>query len=311
VSQQIVLFEFAGRQENLSIQWPFIERLLEQYPAMEVHLWDLTRQPEDAQYIRRLAAQHQRVTVLDHLHTGHPIACRYPNMRRRPRGYPPCKCLRHKPPYEQPYIWYADHISEYQDAVFVKIDDDVLFLETDKFDDLIEPLVDPDAGNPNRIVSGNIINNVVAAKYEPELAQTMTRLFNVGDPTNHRNDRRWWQLHTSGEFAKISHRWFFDNWQRLTNRGSIGIWERTRPGEAISINCIAFTFSTMQALAAAFEHDQRLGDEGVVDQRLPWIARSFYVGHLTFGPQDIELRGHEIAALRAEYERIQKEYLSR
>lgn len=297
---KIVLFEFAGREENLSVQWPFIERLLSTYPEMEVHLWDLTRKSSDAAYLRTLASD--RVKIIDHLHTGHPIKCMYPNQRRRPRGYPPCTCMIHKPPYEKPYQWYAQH-HEFQNTIFVKIDDDVLFLETQNFDHLIQPL----EAHPNRIISGNIINNVVCAKYEPELMNKAANTFSVGDPAKIGNDRRWWWLHTSGAFALLSHEWFLNNWLVLKMRKASYV--RPRPGEAVSINCIAFTDRTMVRLATAFQHDQRLGDEGVVDQSLPWIAQSFHVGHLTFGPQDKELKPNQINDLRYRYAQLAKEYL--
>jgi hypothetical protein len=300
---KIVLFMFAGREENMTVQWPYLERLLTDYPNMELHLWDLTRRASDARYLRDLTRRSLRVKVLDHLHTGHPIRCRYPNGRRRLRGHPPCTCMIHKPPYEKPYQWYAGQ-PEYADAVFVKIDDDVLFLETERFDDLIAPLAD----HPNRIVSANVINNVVCAKYSDHNMLLANR-FEVGDPRDPRNDKRWWWLHTNEEFAKSCHEIFLSIWEDVVDTNETPAYVRSRPGEAVSINCIAFTHQTMKTLAAAFKHSPRLGDEGVVDQHLPWICKTFHAAHLTFGPQDKEMTTVELNDLREQYAQLAKEYL--
>lgn len=304
--RDIVVIIFAGREENMSVQWPYLQTLMAKYPTLQVHLWDLTRRPSDAKYIRTLAADpvfSEQVRLYDHLHTGHPIKCRYPNGQRRPRGFPPCQCMLHKPPYEKPYGWYAEQPA-YADTVFVKIDDDVLFLETERFHDLIAPL----AEHPERIISANATNNSVCAKYGED-RDFLANRFSAGDPLLPKNDKRWWLLHTDPEFAIVSHEMFLDNWKERTRVLPPPTYVHTRPGEAVSINCIAFTFSMMKTLAAAFKHSPRLGDEGVVDQHLPWICTTFHAAHLTFGPQDKEMRSTDLSRLRDQYWQLAKEYL--
>lgn len=291
----MVIFIFAGRRANMEIQMPYLMRLLDLYPEAEVHLWDLTRDAADQRYLQGLeGAQEGRVHVLGHLHPGHPIRCANPGGRRG-RRYP-CACLLHRPPYERPYQYYA---SRYENipTVYVKMDDDVLFLETERFNDLIMPLVD----HPNRVISANVINNAVCAKYDVDLSRTLRTLF---DP---QTDRQWWVLHTSPEFARESHDWFLDN---IGNGRTIASgYVRTRPGEQVSINCVAFTNKTMNRLARAFTYNGRLGDEGVIDSYLPWIARSFHAAHLTFGPQDKEMSLVELNVLRLRYLELSSRYL--
>lgn len=296
-----VLFIFAGRRANLEVLMPYLDRILDDRPEAELHLWDLTRNPVDQSYVRRLEGAHEgRVRVLTHLHTG--FKCLYPSGAVRRRGWPVCTCINHKPPYEQPYRYYAER-SEYNDTVFVKMDDDVLFLETESFDDLVAPLTE----YPNRVVSASVVNNAVCAKYQRFASETANK-FAVGDPEDPDNDRRWWALHTDPDFARWTHWMFLDSPQSVHE--SAPKYIRTRPGEAISINCIAFTHQTMKRLACWFANDERLGDEGAVDRMLPWICTSFRAAHLTFGPQDKAMQLLELASIRDRYTILAKEYLT-
>jgi hypothetical protein len=295
-----IFFIFAGRQVNMEIQMPYLDRLLDTYPQAELHLWDLTRTPADQKYLNTLVGRHGgRVMVLSHLHKGHPIRCSYPDHARRPRGFPPCACMVHKPPYEAPYKWYAAQPDT--DVTYVKLDDDVLFLETDRFDDLLESLTH----HPERVVSANVVNNAVCAKYTDDALETANR-FSLGDPADWDNNKRWWALHTDPEFALYAHRRFLD---RSPLDSDLTSYVRTRPGEAISINCIAFTHQTMIKLSRMMRND-RLGDEGAVDRLLPWICMSFRAAHLTFGPQDAGLPASALDDLRERYTQLSKEYLS-
>lgn len=309
---RLVLFMFAGRRENMEVQMPYLRRILDTYPQAELHLWDLTRLPSDQRYIYSLH-DGERIKVIHDLHPGHPIKCLYPTTTRRPRGWRRCECLRHKPPYEQPYRMYAADKSS--DTVYVKIDDDVMFLETNRFADLIAPL----AEHPNRIISASVVNNSVCAKYLDELTVArVANFFRVGDATQPANDKRWWELHTLPEFATYMHDWFINYYkggsgaipgQMAEALNPRPTYVRTRPGEAVSINCIAFTQATMNRLAKSFEHEPRLGDEGAVDRMLPWICTSFMAAHLTFGPQDAAMTPDDLDIIRKRYTQLSEAYL--
>ena len=294
---KIVLFVFAGRRVNLDIQRPYLDRLLDQHANAELHLWDLTRTPEDAEYVR--AQSSPRVRVLTHLHPGHPIECRAIGSGRRG-----CECMVHRPPYEQPYAWYVER-DEYADAVFVKLDDDVLFIETDRFNNLLDAVVE----NPRAVVSANVVNNVVCAKHEGDLSISIKHRFKVGDPNDPANDRAWWHLHTDPDFARFSHSWFLDNRDALTT-GRERRLVRSRPGEKISINTIAFNHATLKRMVGMIQREPKLGDEGAIDRMLPHIAQGFRVAHLTFGPQDKAMTLGELDDLRNGYAAVAKEYLT-
>lgn len=289
---KIALVVFAGRKENLELQRPYVDRILEDYPNAEYHLWNLTRNPEDDAYVRSLEGG--RVKVFNQLHTGFPIRCNRtdPNSRRR------CECIVHKPPYERPYDFYADSPA-YKDTVFVKLDDDVVFFEADRFEYLLTAL----AARPNAVISANVVNNVVCTKHDTPLRQLAAKEFSPED------DREWWWLHTEPQFARLSHEWFLDNWRPLTKPDRQVPLDRARPGELVSINMIAFTHPTMKRISDMIGREGRLGDEGAVDRLLPRIATGFRAAHLTFGPQDKGMSLKELADLRSRYAAVAKEYL--
>lgn len=295
---RLVIFIFAGRRANMEVQRPMLDRILTKYPESELHLWDLTRDAADQRYLHGLVGAHGgRMQVLSHLHPGHPIRCANPGGRRG-RRYP-CKCLLHRPPYEKPYQWYAAN-PLYSNAVFLKMDDDVLFLETERLDDMLSPLAD----HPNKVISANVVNNAVCAKYEDSLIERMGVMPNPKDPAC---DAQWWLMHTLPEFARTSHEWFLDAYLPVPEHQPRYV--RTRPGEAVSINCIAFTHATMKRLAKSFEHSNKLGDEGTIDSFLPWIARSCHAAHLTFGPQERVMPERELNKFRLRYEYLNYVYL--
>lgn len=278
-TEKIVFFVFAGREENMDVQRPHLERLLAMYPAAELHLWDLTRRAPDSWYIQKWAREHSQVRYLGQFHTGHPIKC---IGKPKYRGAPPCRCVIHKPPYEKPWIHYANH-DEYADCTFVKLDDDVIWMDVPRFGEVLEFL----ETHPDEVASANVTNNVVCAKYEHwTLPAYLSDLFEVGDPKESENDKAWWLLHTDPIFADSSHRWLLD---RIDGGVVTEVTEmpvvKTREGEAISINFVAMKHSVLKR-AASLMRDNRLGDEGAIDTMLPYIIRNFRVAHLSFGPQE-------------------------
>lgn len=295
---KIIFFEFAGREANMRVQRPYITALLDKYPNSELHLWDLTRQASDATYIQEWEFQDKRVRVYRDLHSGHPIQCLGPHRRGRVK----CQCMRHKPPYEEPYRLYRDSRRGYDDdTVFVKLDDDVLWMDVERFDEVLTFL----ETHPDQVASANVTNNVVCAKYEPDLADLIGSELTLEDPRDPKGDAEWWALHTSADFALFSHAW-------LAARLKVGMPAdrepvKTREGEAVSINFIAMKYPVLK-IAADNMREGRLGDEGTIDAMLPWIIPNFRAAHLSFGPQEHSLTVDEIDVIRAQYTNLnQKE----
>lgn len=296
--QRILFVVFAGREANMRVSEPYFDRFLRDYPNAELHLWNLTRNESDNQYVRSRHDPEARVFVFSDLWPGDndwPASLCRRKRGRRPRR---CECVNCRPaPYEQVYHAYADH-PEYADAVIIKVDDDVLFFETDRFGDVLAAL----RAHPNAVVSANVINNVVSAKHDPDLRGVIEEVYAP------KTQRDWFMLHADPQYAVTSHEWFLQNWRDVPEFDVV----RSLPGERLSINFIAFTYPTLLRMSAAMRHlaFRRIGDEGTVDQNfLPRIVRSFTVAHLAFGPQEMGLPAATWDEYRKRYADLSREYL--
>jgi hypothetical protein len=308
MDRRIVLFLFVGREANLRVQIPYWQRMLSDWPGLEIELWNMSRNRADDAYVRRLESMHERVRVRNELYEVNDWPeglCR--RRLRRPRW---CGCRECKPgQFERPYAIYAED-PDYADAYFVKADDDIVFWETDRLGDLFAVL----DVYPRAVVSALVTNNVVSAKHDPELRA----LVEASAPVETQRD--WFDLHTSAGFARLSHDHFLDRMQR---QGGVGLdvmrgyagpaqHERALPGERPSINTIAFTHATMRRLATVMASPmfRKMGDEGAVCQNfLPRICTTFRTAHLYFGPQRVGMGDDELDAYRERYVTLSKAYL--
>lgn len=297
--QRAVVFIFAGREENLTIQRPYLDRLLTQWPNLSVEYWDLTRNESDHAFVQSLHDPAARVTVRSELYEVNtwPIGCR--RDLKRPRW---CGCAKCKPgAYEKVYAAYAADES-YADAVLVKMDDDILFIQTETFGHLVETVLE----YPRAVASALVVNNVVSAKHDPLLRAVIESAL---DPTT---QREWFDLHAQGEFAALCHGWFLRNAATLTLPQDRSV-VRSLPGERCSINTIAFTHETCKRMAATMDNPlfRKMGDEGTVCQNfLPRIVTSFRTAHLQFGPQRVQIGGDEWDELRQRYRELAERYLA-
>ncbi|MEB3244406.1 MAG: hypothetical protein VKJ06_00255, partial [Vampirovibrionales bacterium] len=66
----IILFCFAGRQSYLELQLPYIIKLLEQYPNIEYHLWNFSRNENDHLYLQTLKEKHDRIILFNEFYEG-------------------------------------------------------------------------------------------------------------------------------------------------------------------------------------------------------------------------------------------------
>lgn len=262
----------------MEIQMPFLRRILEKHPDAELHVWDLSRTPEDHAYIASLAGD--RITVMDKYYDG-------------------LQPWRH---FNQVWRHYSDR--RYRDNLFVKIDDDVVFLETEAFGSFV------DAINANRqsIVSAKVINNGACTDTEPDLWLGFETL---GIPLL--------DVHTSTEYADMCHRWFFDNWIDVIGRPAV----LTPTEDWVSINLIGFDWrmgyeitrrldkpSPSLIAGRQFTLRNRVGDEGSVNMLPRIIHEGFVAAHLTFGPQEKGMTDGQLAEYRKNYSDIASQYLS-
>jgi hypothetical protein len=97
---------FAGRERYLKILIPYIEKLVGKKLVDEVHLWDYTRDPKDAEYIRST-----------------PFTIMVPETKMNFGDY---------------YKYYRSSRYPDPDTVLIKCDDDIVFIDTDRFEDFIK-----------------------------------------------------------------------------------------------------------------------------------------------------------------------------
>lgn len=297
---RLTIFCFAGREENLRVQLPLVRRLLALYPNARYDVWNLSRNESDNRYVRSLHSPAGRIFVRNDLYSPNDwpaIGCRA--KLKRPRW---CGCSECKPgEYEKVYATYAAEGQEATGDVLLKIDDDLVFMATERFGDVLAVLTE----HPNAVVSGSVVNNVVCAKHDTGLRPLIEKQFR---PTS---QKAWFDLHTNPDFARVSHNHFLQEWSLLLASSALPP-TRSLPGERLSINAIAFTYLTLERLHATIQNPRfrKLGDEGsIVHNFLPRIVPSFVACHLYFGRQRVAMSDEEVDAYRAAYAEVGREYL--
>lgn len=281
---RVILFAFWGRKANVELQMPYIRRILDENPNVEFEGWDLARDPADSAYLRTITGE--RITVRTEY---------YEPGGRASKG--------------QVRVWNNYRNPRYQDCIFVKLDDDDVFLETGAFKSFIQSIQD----NPDSVISALTINNGASTKHIPDLWDMYETL-----------DIPLLDVHMSAEYAEQSHRWFFDNWRTIT-----GQTPQLIPSDTwVSINCIGYTWSTGRTIAKLLgtrppemivdreypyinargrRTSFRVGDEGAANMQPILINTGFVAGHLTFGPQPMD--DALLTELRKHYADVTRQYL--
>lgn len=272
-----IMFEFAGRRANMELQRPFFERILADRPDVELHVWNLAKDPDDAEYIKDYDEDHPRIIVHNEFYGKDPWT-RFNDVYRH---------------YAQP---------KYKACRFVKLDDDVVFLETREFGSFIDAIDQ----NPQAVMSANVINNGACMHLDPLL---FGRFKSLHIPLL--------DVHKYPQFAEMSHEYFFEHWRELTNQEPR--WTPTT--DWLSINLIGYDYGMAREFASlldtphprvvagrSFRGRDRVGDEGMVNMLPRIVVQGFTAAHLTFGPQ--ERKAPDMwPGLRKRYAEVGREYL--
>jgi len=275
------MFCFGGRRKNLQLQLPFIRRILKQYPQVEYHLWNLARIPEDEAYIRSL-----------------PVGDRFRVIN----------AFAGENPWERFNDVYRDYANDeaYRDHLFVKLDDDVVFIETDRFGEFLRSV----ESQPEAIVSANVINNGACTVINHDLYKAWRGDMGRRVPLL--------GVHLYPRFALLSHGHFLGGWPSYMNNTP----ELIPTTDWLSINLIGYTAHMANRLASMletpspkviagrkFSASATIGDEGGVNLLPRFIQRGFMAAHLTFGPQDRKMLSTDLADLRGRYLDVGEKYL--
>lgn len=279
------MFMFGGRRANVELQLPFIHRILVENRSVEYHLWNLARDPEDREWLQTCFSDMGFDDVSDRVLLMNQFAGDEPWTR-----------------FNDVYRYYAD--ARFAECRFVKLDDDVVFIETDRF---AEFEADIDA-NPDRVISANVINNGACTVVDPELTMRWRKmrlpLLNV---------------HLRPQFALMAHQYFFDNYARLLGREPALVPTR----DWLSINLIGYDWMMGRKIAKLvgtpsprviagrmFTPRNLIGDEGAVNMQPRLIQKGFMAGHLYFGPQAKRLTDEQLTELREHYAGLGRNYLA-
>lgn len=265
---------FAGRRGNLEINLPLIRRIIDDNPNVEFHLWNLARVPSDTRYIDSISGERISVCKL----TGR-------------AGY---RYLNH--------VWkhYAD--PQFAGRRFVKIDDDVVFLETERFGSFLDAI----ESNPDTVVTANTVNNGACTPLNPELWKRFTDL-NI--PLL--------DVHESNAYAEMAHEYFLEHWLEMLEQ-PVNV---TQTEDWLSINLIGMHWPMLSNIAEtigtrspewiagrSWGPSSRVGDEGAVNMFPRAVMQGFTVSHLSFGPQ--KLTGQQEEDWRSRYMKIAQKYLA-
>lgn len=288
---RVVIFAFWGRQENVELQLPFIKRILADNPDAVFHGWDLCRERHDSRYLRSVRGE--RIDV----------RTQYYNPNGRASG-------------GQVKVWNHYTNPQYRDTVFVKLDDDDIFLETEGFQAFIEAAQQ----NPVHVISGLTVNNGASTPHIPELwAGYQTLLSANENEASQGKPLELLDVHLSADYAEMCHRWFHTNWSTLTQgEGLIPTEDWT------SINAIAMSWPVLCCISSLIGRNSpteisgryftpeknRIGDEGAANILPRLICRDFVVGHLNFGPQLRQMDDALLTELRKLYADISTQYLA-
>ena len=98
---------FAGRQGYLEILFKYIDELISKKLVDEVHIWDYSRKESDAQYISNFETKYRIF---------HPVD---------------------KSTWTDYYTYYTPERYPDPDTVIIKSDDDIVFMNVDKFSSFI------------------------------------------------------------------------------------------------------------------------------------------------------------------------------
>lgn len=268
---RVVAFVFGGRKANMELQMPFVYRILADHPQVEWHIWNLARSPEDAEYLNTLASG--RILVRNDFYG-------------------------QRDGFNRVFMTYAHW--RYTDAHFVKLDDDVVFIQTERFGKFLTAI------NPESVISANVINNGACTASDQNFDyDRLVRNIPLLD------------VHMSARYAKAVHAYFMEDQDRLLAEPL----ELVPTEDWLSINLIGYTYSTAVEIASkvgrcgpmhiAGRHylpSNTLGDEGMVNTLPRQIMRGFLAVHLSFGSQD--LHDKDWRMLRAQYRTIGQRYLA-
>ena len=186
------------------------------------------------------------------------------------------------------YRYYC--ASEFYDAIFVKMDDDIIFCDRESMNDFIEAVE-----NSNELIiwSANVLNNGVCAYFQKENGYYIGEKFDFEYPRK----GLWGTLWESAPLCAKLHQYFIKNSNFVLQKARASKELIALPKEdRFSTNFVAFKYPIMIMMALAYELTKNNDDEYLMTVSLPalfglkkYIFQKLIVSHLSFFKQEESL----------------------
>lgn len=236
---KVILTCFAGRKRYLEILFKYVKKLIDDHLIDEFHLWDFTHEKSDSEWIREFDFQIMEV--------------------------------KNKNSWREYYEFYANLTTD-PDTVLVKIDDDIVFIDTEQFEAFIRRRRE----NPEYLLAfANIVNNRVVALAQRHFGLWPTFTF---EELN--------KIHFSSDICKRVHEYFLDNWVQFVGQARERKKWPTDP-TLININFFAILGKDLPLLHECWSDDEMNLSVNLPSKigRRNYIDGSFVVSHFAFGTQ--------------------------
>ncbi len=201
-------------------------------------------------------------------------------------------------PYFQAYQYYAKRLPDFADALFLKCDDDIVYVDLDG----LSGFIDYRRKNPNYfLISANVVNNGVCAYFQQVSGALPLSLGHFERPPGGFGGTLW----TDPNKANNLHDFFLAAAKKeFPLPSKVVDWQ-----ERQSINFIAWLGSDLQHMALARGDDEKMlsVDLPAFLDRPTAIYSDFTVSHLSFGPQE---SGVDVNRLIAAYDALMREKLA-
>jgi hypothetical protein len=200
-------------------------------------------------------------------------------------------------PYWQAYDYYARRLKTFQDSIFLKCDDDIVYLDVNKLGDFVEFR----RNNPKYfVVSANVVNNGVCAYFQQAAGSIPASVGDFERPPGGFGGSLW----LSADKATQLHDHFLATAdKRLPLTEKVVDWN-----ERQSINFIAWLGRDLVHMALPKGDDEKslTVDLPELLGRPTAIYSDFVVSHLSFGPQE---QGLPVERLIAAYDALMRDAL--
>ena len=181
-------------------------------------------------------------------------------------------------PYYRAYHYYASRYDQFENDIFLKCDDDIVYIELDKIKDFIEFTK---KNEQYFVVSANVVNNATCAYLQQKNKVVPETVGHYENP----REGVYGSLWESGKNAEKLHNYFIDN-----NASSLSLEKQFMEfNTRYSINFIAWRGEKLRYMSLPPYADDEFYLTAVIPQYLnkkTAIYSDFMVAHLTFNPQE-------------------------